>query len=502
MLRPAILASALIAAFASLAISGCAPKEEAATDAASAQPAAAPAEPATAQAAAPATPALAVMEAEIVKAELAKSSPEARLGARLFYDNRLGNPGANLATSCRTCHVPGEATGNERRWADKLPLSVMPANDRGSKLETLRNTPTLLDCATEKSYPSDGEFDSLPAYLAHKLSSEHMGWRPGEAEQAKKEIQALLVNDDGSDVLAEGAYTTQFETVKNIDVATLSADDARNAVIASITDYLSTVTTNNASAYDAVMQQNRMQEGLAGEGDTPQAYSGRVFGRIANEESRVQMRFVADFDEEAYQGFKAFFRVEPTYSTNDTSGVEANIGNCVACHVPPQFSDGKFHNIGTTQFEYDAVHGEGAFMSYKPAAPSENTRARVDVNDLGKADLGRWNIDPIEESIGAFKTPKLRNPKGTDPYMHNGRYATVEEAIRMHLKAAELAQQGKLRNPDPELLKITGLTDKDVANMVKFFEALNEVPPEEYRDFRISNMRIRQDPLGEASFSN
>jgi len=488
-----------------VAMTACGPKEEPASDAAPATEATAPTSAATATPAAPAeasAPVAAVKEPELVKAALAKLTPEARLGARLYYDNRLGNPGANLATSCRTCHVPAEASNNERRWADKLPLSVIPANDRGSKLETARNTPSLLDVTLEKSFPSDGEFDSLGAYLAHKLTSEHMGWRPGEEEQAKKEIQALLGNDDGSDSLAEGSYAAQFKAVKNLDVATLNPDAAMQTVIASITDYLATLKTNNAAGYDAVMQQNRLPEGLAGEGDTIMDYFGRLFlSRIANEEGRVQMRFVADYDEEAYQGFKAFFRMAPTWSSS-TNGDELNIGSCIACHVPPRFSDGKFHNIGIAQFEYDAVHGDGAFMKYKLPMPSEKTRGRADAADPEKADLGRWNIDQQETSVGAFKTPRLRNPAGTDPYMHNGRYATIEEAIRVHIKAAELAIEGKLRNPDPELLKISGLTEKDIANMVKFFEQLNEVPREEYRDFRISNLRIRQDPLGEATFSN
>ena len=509
-MRSLVTVPALLIAAASVAISGCGPKDGPANEAPPAKTAEAPAKAeqaksapsALATAAAPAKPAVNAKEQEIVKVELATLTPEARLGARLFYDNRIGNPGANLATSCRTCHVTPEASGNDRRWTDKLALSVMPASDRGGKLEAARNTPTLLDCTTEKSFPSDGEFDSLNGYLTHKLTSEHMGWRPGEEEQAKKEIQALLVNDDGSDVLAEGTYTEQFTTVKNVDVATLTPDTALQAVIDSITDYLSTVTTNNSSAYDAVMQQNRLPEGLAGEGDTPMDYFGRLFmSRIANEEGRVQMRFVADYNEDEYQGFKSFFRMGTTWSSS-TNGEENSIGNCIACHIPPKFTDGKFHNIGITQFEYDAVHGEGAFMNYKVPQASEKTRGPADKKDPEKADLGRWNVDLEETSIGAFKTPRLRDPSGTDPYMHNGRYATIEEAIRVHLKAAELAKAGKLRNPDPELLKISGITEKDIANMVKFFAQLNEVPREKYRDYRISNMRIRQDPLGEATFSN
>jgi cytochrome c peroxidase len=507
----------LTGAGALAALAGCGPNEEPATGPAPTVPAekpeavpapqSAPAEktPAAAAPANPApaaTPAVAAKEQEIVKATIAKLSPEARLGARLFYDNRLGNPGANLATSCRTCHVTPEASNDDRRWTDKLALSVMPASDRGGKLTTARNTPTLLDCTTEKTFPSDGAVGSLPGYLSLKLTSEHMGWRPGEEEQAKKEIQALLVNDDGSDPLAEGNYAAQFKTVKNVDVATLTPDSALQNVINSIIDYLGTVTTNNSSGYDAVMQQNRYPETLAGEGDTVTDYFGRLFmSRISNEEGRVQVRFVGDYEEDDYQGFKAFFRMGPTWSSS-TNGDELNIGNCIACHIPPKFTDNKFHNIGITQFEYDAVHGEGAFMNYKPGQASEKTRGPADKDDPEKADLGRWNVDLQESSIGAFKTPKLRDNAHTDPYMHNGRYASIEEAIRIHLKAAELAKAGKLRNPDPELLKISGITEQDIKNMVKFFEELNEVPRDKYRDFRISNLRIRQDPLGEATFSN
>jgi cytochrome c peroxidase len=377
----------------------------------------------------------------------------------------------------------------------------MPANDRGTKLETLRNAPSLLDVAARGPYPWDGAYDTLDAYLAHKLTSEHMGWRPGEADRAKSEIHALLLNDDGSDPLAGGTYAEQFEAVKNLDVASLSADDAFSAVIASLQDYLATAVTRNTAAYDAFMYLNRFPEGLAGEGDTPQDYSGRLFGRVANEEGRVLIRFPNIYNEEAYQGWKTFMRVIPTWNSS-VVGEEKNIGNCVACHIPPKFTDYTFHNIGVAQFEYDAAHGEGAFAKLNPAAPSEKTHARADASDPDKADLGRWNVDPMEENFGAFKTPKLRDPAGSDPYMHNGRYASIEDAIRLHIQAAELGRQGRLRNADPELLKISGLTDKDIQQLVAFFATLNEVEPDEYRDYRITNVRIRQDPMGEATFSN
>ncbi len=483
-------------ALALIFLSGCTPKEEPKTaEVPTTETSVDTPAPASDVAAPVNTPAPRMREMEAVKLALVSLSPEQKLGARLYFDNRIGNPGANLATSCRTCHVPVEAGDGSRMWADNLAFSVIPANDRGSKLETLRNTPSLLDATTEKSFPSDGQYDSLSAYLHYKVLSEFMGWRPGEEDQAKREIQALLMNDDGTDPLAIGAYAEQFQAVKNIDVLAFSPDDALDAVVASIIDYLGTVTTRKTAPYDAMAYLNRIPEGL--EPGTPQRLSSMIFGSIGVTEEHALVKFPAGYDENAYQGLKTFMRVMPT-KNHLTGSKETNIGNCIACHVPPRFTDGKFHNIGVTQFEYDAAHGDGAFMNYTPTAPSDKTRARVNKADLDKADLGRWNIDPTEENIGAVKTPKLRDPKGTNPYLHDGSAASIEDAIRAHLRAADLARAGQLRNPDPELLKITGITDKDVAQLVAFMETLNEVSPEEFHDIRISNVRLILDGSGRA----
>ena len=45
------------------------------------------------------------------------------------------------------------------------------------------------------------------------------------------------------------------------------------------------------------------------------------------------------------------------------------------------------------------------------------------------SDLGLFNItaDPLD--VAKFKTPTLRNIEFTAPYMHDGRFATLEEVI-------------------------------------------------------------------------
>ena len=121
--------------------------------------------------------------------------------------------------------------------------------------------------------------------------------------------------------------------------------------------------------------------------------------------------------------------------------------------------------------------------------------------DRSKADLGRWNVDPQDESFAAFKTPKLRFPEQTGPYIHNGAYETLEDAIRQHIRASELAKAGTLRNADPERLTMN-VSERDIPQLVAFLKTLEEVPQEEYRDFRITNLRIRQDPMGEQTYDN
>jgi cytochrome c peroxidase len=70
--------------------------------------------------------------------------------------------------------------------------------------------------------------------------------------------------------------------------------------------------------------------------------------------------------------------------------------DCFHCHGGPLFSDHQFHNNGL--------------------APDE-------------ADTGRHRITHAEADRGKFATPSLRNVARTAPYMHDGRFATLEEVV-------------------------------------------------------------------------
>ena len=109
-----------------------------------------------------------------------------------------------------------------------------------------------------------------------------------------------------------------------------------------------------------------------------------------------------------------------------------NTLGCPSCHVPPLFSDWKFHNAGI-------------------GAPD---------------DLGRFERTKIEEDRGRFRTPSLRGVLRTGPWFHDGSAATIDEAI------SKMAGGG-VANPnlDP-LFKQRSVTEAEVADLKAFLSTL------------------------------
>ncbi len=96
--------------------------------------------------------------------------------------------------------------------------------------------------------------------------------------------------------------------------------------------------------------------------------------------------------------------------------------NCASCHAGALFSDGKFYNMAVPQI------GE-------------------------EVDFGRYTITQDPRDYFRFRTPPLRNVALTAPYMHNGTYQTLTEAVRHHLNAQDM-----LNSYDPSHLP-NGLAD-------------------------------------------
>ena len=87
--------------------------------------------------------------------------------------------------------------------------------------------------------------------------------------------------------------------------------------------------------------------------------------------------------------------------------------------------------------------------------------------DANTVDLGRYMVTKNAEDIGAFKTPTLREIARTAPYMHDGRFKTLEEVVDFY-------NQGAIKNPYLDVtITPLELTEQEKQDVVAFLKSLN-----------------------------
>lgn len=151
---------------------------------------------------------------------------------------------------------------------------------------------------------------------------------------------------------------------------------------------------------------------------------------------------IATFERTVYSGNAPFDR----YQDGDKDAMtEAQIRGmnvfydkaaCDSCHIGFNFTDGSFENIGIGMDKKDP-------------------------------DLGRFIVTGRDEERGAFKTPTLREIEHTGPYMHDGRFKTLEEVVDHYDK-------GGIKNKYlDERMKPLHLSKQDKSDLVAFLKALS-----------------------------
>ena len=90
--------------------------------------------------------------------------------------------------------------------------------------------------------------------------------------------------------------------------------------------------------FDAFSHVNRIPNGPIGDfPEDPIDTAGRIFGRLANQEGRVQLKLPKGMTKDDYFAFKTFFSSDSFYY--------AKAGNCGACHGAGTFTDEKKHVV-------------------------------------------------------------------------------------------------------------------------------------------------------------
>ncbi|KFE66895.1 Cytochrome c551 peroxidase [Hyalangium minutum] len=146
--------------------------------------------------------------------------------------------------------------------------------------------------------------------------------------------------------------------------------------------------------------------------------------------------------------YDRWLRGEPggALSPQELEGLELVRKRCGPCHGSELFTDNGFHNNGL-----DSHFGQD----------EEPTR-------------GRGRITLLPEDDGLYKTPTLRNVAVTAPYMHDGRFATLEQVLehyRHGMVPSATLDAAFRRNAAPPGLS---LEEGEKAAILAFLEALTD----------------------------
>lgn len=116
---------------------------------------------------------------------------------------------------------------------------------------------------------------------------------------------------------------------------------------------------------------------------------------------------------------------------------------CGGCHTAPLFTNNDYHNNGLDS-EYSNEH-EGIA-------------------------LGRYRITHLPQDMGKFKVPTLRNVTASAPYMHDGRFATLNDVLDHYSHGIKSSDTLDERIPETGML----LTADERTAILAFLDALTD----------------------------
>jgi cytochrome c peroxidase len=147
-------------------------------------------------------------------------------------------------------------------------------------------------------------------------------------------------------------------------------------------------------------------------------------------------------------------------SETELAGLSIFKQKCASCHSGELFTDGNFRNNGLS-----------------PTERSEIVYTIVNGVKVGKfvpvIDDGRMRITELPSDKNKFKVPSLRNIEATRPYMHDGRFQTLDEVLNHYANTVTntpnldpiLQQNGKLG---------IDLTDTEKVQIIAFLKTLTD----------------------------
>ncbi len=179
-----------------------------------------------------------------------------------------------------------------------------------------------------------------------------------------------------------------------------------------------------------------------------------AFGLSSSEEINIMhvSRALAQFQRSLISSQSKFDRVmagQEAFTTSEKRGwtiffdadsPNTPAGECSHCHTDPLFTNLAYENNGL-----DRAPELAAF-----------------------SDAGRGEVTGFPDENGKFKVPTLRNIGITAPYMHDGRFTTLEEVITHYNSGGHYAP-----NVSPNIRPLH-LEEKDISDLIAFLHTLTD----------------------------
>lgn len=145
--------------------------------------------------------------------------------------------------------------------------------------------------------------------------------------------------------------------------------------------------------------------------------------------------------------YDLFVKGKVKFTEKEFLGLNLFRKHCESCHKEPLFTDNSYRNIGLNPF-------------------------------TSPRDSGRQKITGMPNDFMKFKVPSLRNVEVTYPYMHDGRFQSLQLVLNHYSKGNFYTS-----NVDTTILRNVGLTEKEKSAIIEFLKTLTD------RDF-ISNKKF------------
>jgi len=356
---------------------------------------------------------------------VAESPQAAELGHRLFFDAGLS---ANGRIACATCHQPALL------FTDGLTTA------RGIGV-TGRNSPSLMGAAHSPWMYWDGRRDSLWAQALAPL----------EAAAEMGSTRMAVVRRVTTHPATRRLYRQAFGDAPRLH--DLSRFPERAGPFGDVTERAA---WTRMSAADRRV----VDRAFANVGKAIGAYERMLQPGPSRFDRYVQILHDgnpatenAELNEIELQGLRLFMNAERT--------------RCLRCHNGPLFTNQSFHDVGTAS----TTSGQpdfGRFLGIQAVLidPFNCLGPYSDSNPEDCGELRFLNTSHVSAETGKFKTPTLRGLIRTAPYLHDGRFETLDEVIEHY------------RLPDAsgaQAIEITplGISDAESRALIAFLASLD-----------------------------